>query len=282
MCGRCAKDGNGNGGCNDTCGCIKKSWKGKSPSPELADLIKTLKSDEGFGLAKRLIVKGDRKTNKIRITAPKLLQKKIERVLRKNNFLPLLVDNDDGIDDDSEPVGGGSGFAFEGKVDSSATPAANNNNNVANTIKIRKDLLLNSKTTKENIVDVLGTGLEGSFTLFAHHVTHNTKCWPYGGFIRDFIYRGDVLKNSYPGDAGMDLDVGLPKDGSLNGTEACASMRPWAKSVGLNFSRFGADKGTYVKEVFFKCLDGVTEFPIEFVDAYHFAKSDNRIDFDVR
>jgi hypothetical protein len=106
--------------------------------------------------------------------------------------------------------------------------------------------------------------------------------WSYGGFIRDFVYRGDTLQNVKSNDAGMDLDVGLPKNRSMNPSDGCDSVRPWASSVGIKFSRFGQPKGKDVKECFFITLDGKKEFPIEFVDSVGFSnKYGNNIDFDV-
>ena len=108
---------------------------------------------------------------------------------------------------------------------------------------------------------------------FAHYVTWNTKCFVYGGFIRDFVMRGDAH-------AEMDLDVGFDSGDILNPQQALRATETWAKEHKM-IRLVQNEKGRDVLEVTFSCMDGRTNFCVEFVNAGNFAKRDSRVDFDV-
>jgi hypothetical protein len=63
-------------------------------------------------------------------------------------------------------------------------------------------LLLNANTSPATIQQRVGNSLAGSMLTMAHIILWHTDCWLYGGFIRDFIIRGDSHNE-------MDLDIGM-------------------------------------------------------------------------
>ena len=120
--------------------------------------------------------------------------------------------------------------------------------------KIRRALLLNKNTTKDQIIRELGMGQAASLVWLAHYIIHETTLHIYGGFIRDFIYRGEVFKN-------MDLDVGIPKDGSLSPDDAKNIVESWATEAGVPL--LATEGWKRVLEATFQCLDGSTEMNVE-------------------
>ena len=80
----------------------------------------------------------------------------------------------------------------------------------------RMAMLVNPNTTKAQIVAKYGEGLCGSMFLLAHHVAHHTNMHIYGGYIRDFLIRGDYH------DA-MDLDLAIPPNTSPDTQAASVS-----------------------------------------------------------
>lgn len=118
-----------------------------------------------------------------------------------------------------------------------------------------------------------GKGLGGSALAFAHYVTWHTKCFVYGGFIRDFVMRGDAH-------AEMDLDIGFDSGDIMNPSQALRATQAWANGHNMKLKVQNL-KGRDVLEVTFSCMDERSNFCVEFVNAGKFAQRDSRVDFDV-
>ena len=101
-------------------------------------------------------------------------------------------------------------------------------------------------------------------------------CFVYGGFLRDYVYRGDLHQD-------VDLDVALPQGQGKSVKWGAALLTGWATTLRppLQFVR-GQPKGTFVWEMFFLPPGGspADEFPVEVVDSEAFAaKFSPRLDF---
>jgi hypothetical protein len=70
----------------------------------------------------------------------------------------------------------------------------------------RLGALFSPQHTLEQFKSAFGTGLRGSLMMLAHHITWQTDCFVYGGFLRDYI-----VGAMHHGE--MDLDISLPKKG---------------------------------------------------------------------
>ena len=144
--------------------------------------------------------------------------------------------------------------------------------------KTRMSMLFNPRTTVKQIVKKFGPGRDGSYLVVAHTILHRTNMWLYGGFIRDFLFRGDMHDT-------MDIDVGLPHDWEGEETTPQHGRAKLKKvlaerKLGMKEQRtqYG---GTYVIGVFYSTFDGKSTVEVQFVDAHHFAENDSKIDFDV-
>ncbi|XP_004364710.1 hypothetical protein CAOG_01842 [Capsaspora owczarzaki ATCC 30864] len=137
----------------------------------------------------------------------------------------------------------------------------------------RLQALLNAATTRAEIEKAFGQGQAGTLMLLAHWITHRTKMWVYGGFLRDFIYGQGVHSE-------MDLDVGLPKDQTLTLQAGRDLIARFAQANKLGDLRT-ASSNPVVLSIRLPTIDGQGECQIELVDALAFAQRDPRIDFDV-
>jgi hypothetical protein len=82
--------------------------------------------------------------------------------------------------------------------------------------QLRIGWLFNPAITRDQILAQFGKGIEGTMFLYAHNLVHNTSMNVYGGYIRDFLIRGDSH-------TAMDLDIAIPPNSSPD-TQA-ASVR---------------------------------------------------------
>jgi HrpA-like RNA helicase/O-acetyl-ADP-ribose deacetylase (regulator of RNase III) len=140
----------------------------------------------------------------------------------------------------------------------------------------RKKLLCNAHTPQHAIQSAArnhnAPEVFEAFVTMANIISFETPCFYYGGFIRDFVYRGETFDD-------MDLDVGLPYDysiGSVN--DAFDFIRPLAESKGFKVNRVNP-RGGRVLEVIFGYKQIV--FPVEIVDALYFKNIDPRVDFNI-
>ena len=106
----------------------------------------------------------------------------------------------------------------------------------------------------------------------AHCIIWKTKCWVYGGFLRDY-----VVGNSVHND--MDLDVGL------EGTSASALMKKLDKVHGLQRVKHTQYTNpvisTQITVVQYLCFDGRTNISVEIVDVLTASQNDGKVDLDV-
>ena len=78
----------------------------------------------------------------------------------------------------------------------------------------------------------------------------------YGGFLRDAVIRGDAH------DA-MDLDVGLPKAGSMKAAAGMDIVTKLAASLGLKFARKHHTPDYRLSISFFSSADASSEFEVQ-------------------
>lgn len=118
-----------------------------------------------------------------------------------------------------------------------------------------------------------GRTIGGSLLVLAHAVIWQTNCWIYGGYLRDFMVRGETHDT-------MDLDIGLPKNGNLSGESALSNLIKVMSRCGIDFNlRRKNAKGPHVYEAIFNDQDNHT-FSIEFVNAKHYMTQESHVDFD--
>lgn len=123
---------------------------------------------------------GDRATKSLTVTANStLVDDVVERITAELKGLPMKL-------------GGGAQVPIPIPTKPSASANAST----------PLSLLLNANTSPATIQQRVGNSLAGSMLTMAHIILWHTDCWLYGGFIRDFIIRGDSHNE-------MDLDIGM-------------------------------------------------------------------------
>lgn len=161
-----------------------------------------------------------------------------------------------------------------------AATSSGSGTSMSNDERLRLQTLLSPTTDYRALAQLIrrtpalgGRGIGGSILLLAHVVIWQTSCWIYGGYLRDFIVRGETH------DA-MDLDIGLPKTGNLSGDSALSNLLKVMAKFGIDFNlRKKNAKGPHVYEAIFNDADNHT-FSIEFVDAKHYMALETHVDFD--
>jgi len=112
----------------------------------------------------------------------------------------------------------------------------------------------------------------------ANFIVTKTDCGVYGGYLRDYVYRGDLHGS-------VDLDVSLPLNQGKSVQWGVQLLKGWATGLTppLVCTRMNP-KGPLVHEMFFLPPGGSSadEFPVEVVDSEAFAsKFGPQLDFDV-
>ncbi len=83
---------------------------------------------------------------------------------------------------------------------------------------IRRRILFDPTSTVDQITKQFKKGQEGSLVAIAHYILWKTENWVYGGYIRDWLIRGNVHDE-------MDLDIGLPLNGHSSPQQALNSVK---------------------------------------------------------
>jgi hypothetical protein len=105
----------------------------------------------------------------------------------------------------------------------------------------------------QNNLISFGHGKAGSLMALARAVLQQSDMWVYGGFLRDFVVRGEMP---------MDLDLGLPTGGGMDAATGMKKIAQLANGLGMVFVRNqpGGDK---VCTTFFKTVDGTNEVEVQ-------------------
>ncbi|KAK9797437.1 hypothetical protein WJX73_004192 [Symbiochloris irregularis] len=118
-----------------------------------------------------------------------------------------------------------------------------------------------------------GRGRAGSLMALARAVLMGSGLWVYGGFLRDYLVRGEDHGS-------MDLDLGLPVGMGMDPAMGMKEVAKHAVNLGMPFMR-NQPGGPKVSTAFFRTADGTAEVEVQVVDTRAFAKEDGRVDFDV-
>ena len=105
------------------------------------------------------------------------------------------------------------------------------------------------------ILSLYGRGRAGSLMALARAVLMESCLWVYGGFLRDFVVRGEDH------DA-MDLDLGLPLGSGMDPAMAMKQVTRCAVGLGMTFLR-NRPGGRKVSTSAFKMVDGTGEVEVQ-------------------
>lgn len=169
-----------------------------------------------FGFPKIVLV-ADRATATLRVRAPAVvLRDVVDEVTSRLGMTPPMHVGD--------PGPRGTHLPFR---PATADPAV-----VASSEERARLHVLRRDSSQEEIYKAFGRGCVGGLLAVAHWVLWYTPCFVYGGFVRDYIVRGEQHDE-------MDLDIGLPVRAltPADMTAWVGKLKAWLATAGLVLHR---------------------------------------------